>query len=97
MNLRTPVLDGQSLTASLNEKVIQSKKLEQFLYSLPDTNQDGLITRFEVSVTAGCNRCYSLAARSETCWRPVAHGRPLPRHKSLLLLLLLLLLHQWMF
>ncbi|CAM9891017.1 unnamed protein product [Ectocarpus sp. 6 AP-2014] len=36
-----------SLTASLNEKVIQSKKLEQFLYSLPDTNQDGLITRFE--------------------------------------------------
>ena len=39
----------QSLTASLNEKMTQAKQLEQFLYSLPDTNQDGLITRFEVS------------------------------------------------
>lgn len=38
----------QSLTASLNEKVMQSKQLEQFLYSLPDDNQDGLITRYEV-------------------------------------------------
>ncbi|CAM9869747.1 unnamed protein product [Pylaiella littoralis] len=36
-----------SLTASLNEKVMQSKQLEQYLYALPDTNADGLITRFE--------------------------------------------------
>lgn len=41
---------NQSLTASLNEKVLQSKQLEQYLYALPDTNSDGLITRFEVRV-----------------------------------------------
>lgn len=39
----------QSLTISLDEKHRQAKQLEQFLYSLPDTNQDGLITRSEVT------------------------------------------------
>eukprot|EP00904_Undaria_pinnatifida_P012071 jgi/Undpi1/7995/HiC_scaffold_24.g10467.m1 len=36
-----------TLSASLNEKLIQSKELEQYLYSLPDVNRDGLITRYE--------------------------------------------------
>ena len=39
----------QTLAASLNEKLIQSKELEQYLYSLPDVNHDGLITRYEVT------------------------------------------------
>lgn len=38
----------QALTLSFNEKLGHIKALEQFLYSLPDINQDGLITRFEV-------------------------------------------------
>ncbi|CAM9854547.1 unnamed protein product, partial [Ascophyllum nodosum] len=36
-----------ALTASLNEKAVQARGLEQFLYSLPDINEDGLITRYE--------------------------------------------------
>lgn len=37
----------KSLSLALDEKVRQVRALEQFLYSLPDINNDGLITRFE--------------------------------------------------
>lgn len=46
--------ESQTLTASLNEKIAQSRQLEQILYSLPDTDQNGLITRYEVSGVARC-------------------------------------------
>lgn len=62
---------SQLLRASLKEKQMQAGQLEEFLYSLPDTNKDGLISRYEVSW-----RALEYAHQRFNCFLRILRGNP---------------------